>query len=95
MVYRILLDSGRPWKEIINKSEIFIVHVLWDFSKQQIEILKSIYHVRFCCFNQAVQDRACLCTIGRFDHYKVFTANSERPDCLFGIVVIHRNMSVR
>lgn len=53
---------------IINKSEISVIHMLRNLSKQQVEILESIYPVCFCCFNQAVQDRACLCTVGGFDH---------------------------
>ena len=64
----ILWDSGWPWKEIINKSEIFVVHVSRTLSKQQIEI---------------------------FNHYKVLSANCKRTDCLFCIVVIHRDMSIR
>ena len=64
------LNSGRPWEQIINKSEISVIHMLRNLSKQQVEILESIYPVCFCCFNQAVQDRACLCTVGGFDHDK-------------------------
>ena len=36
------LDSGRPWKKIINKHEIFVIHMLRDLSKQQFEIFKGI-----------------------------------------------------
>lgn len=81
--------------ELCDTSEIFVIHILWNLSKQQVEILEGIYPVCFCSFNQAVQERACLCTVGRFDHYKVLSANGKRPDCLFGIVVIHGNMPIR
>lgn len=59
------LYSGGPWEKIINKSEIFVIHVLRDLSKQQVEIFKGIYHVCICCFDQTVQDGTCLCTIRR------------------------------
>ena len=35
-------DSGRPWKKIINKPEIFVIHMLGDLRKQQVEIFKGI-----------------------------------------------------
>ena len=73
------LYSGWPWEKIINKSEIFVIHVLRDLSKQQVEIFKGIYHVCLCCFDQTVQDGTCLCTIRRFDHYEVLTSNGKRP----------------
>lgn len=61
-----LLYSGWPWKKIINKTEIFVIHMLRNLSEQQIEIFKSIYHVRFCRFNQTVEDCTSLCTVGRY-----------------------------
>ena len=36
-----------------------------------------------------------VCTVGGFDHDKVFSTNGKRPDCLFGIVVIHWDMAIR
>lgn len=36
------LDSRQPWKKIINKSEIFVIHMLRNLSKQQVEIFKGI-----------------------------------------------------
>ena len=36
-----------------------------------------------------------LCTVGGLDHYEVLTTNGKRPDCLFGIIVIHRDSAVR
>lgn len=77
------LDSGWPWEKIINKSKIFVIHVFGNLRKQQIEIFKSIYHVCFWCFNQAVQDCACFCTVGGLNHYEVLSTNGKRPDCLF------------
>lgn len=77
------LNSGRPWEQIINKSEISVIHMLRNLSKQQVEILESIYPVCFCCFNQAVQDCACFCTVGGLNHYEVLSTNGKRPDCLF------------
>ena len=81
-----LLDSGWPWKKIINKFEIFVIHVLRNLRKQQIKIFKNIYHICFCCFNQAVQDRTCFCTVGGLNHYEVLSTNGKRPDCLFRIL---------
>ena len=33
--------------------------MLRNLRKRQIKIFKSIYHICFCCFNQAVQGRTC------------------------------------
>lgn len=82
-------------EEIINKPEIFVIYMLRDLSKQQVEIFRSIDHVYFCRFNQTVQDCTCLCTVGRFDPCKVFATNCKRSDCLFCIVVVHRDIPVR
>ena len=43
------LDSGRPWKKIINKPEIFVIHVMRNLSEQQVEIFKGIVDVHDLC----------------------------------------------
>lgn len=48
------------------------------------EILIYVQVVRFRRFNQAVNNSTGLCTVGRMNHYKVFSTNCEWADGLFG-----------
>ena len=46
-------------------------------------------------FNQIIQHYACIYIGRKFNYYKVLLDNSKSLDYLFGVVVIHRDMSIR
>lgn len=60
---------------------MIIVYMLWNLGEKQIEVLKSIQSISFCCFDQAVQDSTGFRTIGRFYQNKIFSAKSKWTDC--------------
>ena len=64
------------------------------FCKKELEILVSIKTVCLGCFRQTVNDGTGFGTFIGFGDYEIFPAYGKWPDRLFGIVVIHRDVTI-
>lgn len=68
--------------------------MLHHFCQKIFYISEWIQVVRFCCFYDAVDQRAGLCPIDRIDQFPGMFMQAEAPECPFCRIVVKRNIPV-
>ena len=75
--------------------KIRVIHVVRQFRKKELEVLVGVDLIGLRSLYEAIQDSAGFCpVIGLYDD-EILPAKSEWSNGLLGVVVIHRDVSVR